>query len=173
VPPAALPELRRVKVFLLYGPRARGGGRASGLEYFRPGSPEHHDWLDERMESSIVIFDAANYLLISDLWSLKSLMHEFGHAWHLEHWPEDRPDIFDAWQTALNSGRYQTVRPEDRGTHAPNYAAQNHLEYFAELTATYFVGNTYYPRDRAALGTYDPDGLALVERLWGIAEGPR
>jgi hypothetical protein len=60
------------------------------------------------------------------------------------------------------------VREEDKGTHNPNYAAQNHLEYFAELTATYFAGNSYFPRDRAALKTYDMAGYALIEKLWGI-----
>ena len=35
---------------------------------------------------------------LTDHWALKTLVHEFGHAHHLEHWPEDRADIFDAWQ---------------------------------------------------------------------------
>ena len=108
---------------------------------------------------------------LTDHWALKTLVHEFGHAHHLEHWPEDRADIFDAWQAAMKAGLYKTVRPDDAHTHNPNYAAQNHLEYFAELTATYFVGNSYFPRDRAALQSYDPAMHALLEKLWGIG-GP-
>ena len=64
------------------------------------------------------------------------------------------------------------MREEDKGTHNPNYAAQNHLEYFAELTAMYFVGANYFPRDRAGLKAYDPAGYALVETLWGLNDVP-
>ncbi len=168
LPANSLPELRRVKVFLLHGPQAKAGGRENGLEYFRAEAPQHWGWLDARMASSIVIFNAANYVRLTDQWALKSLLHEFGHAQHLEHWPEDRADIYDTWQDAMKGGLYQAVREEDKTTHNPNYASQNHLEYFAELTTTYFAGNTYFPYDRAALNRYDPAGHALIERLWGI-----
>jgi hypothetical protein len=120
------------------------------------------------MASSIVIFNADNYARLSEFWALKALVHEFGHAQHLEHWREDRADIFDNWQSAMARGLYQVVRDEDKGTHNPNYAAQNHLEYFAELTAMYFVGANYFPKDRAGLKAYDPAGFALIETLWGL-----
>ena len=148
LPAAALPDLRKLKIFLMVGSKATGGGRNNGLEYFRAEAPRIttgsiHGWAE-----SIVIFDAENYVKLSDSWAIKALVHEFGHAQHLEHWPEDRADIYNTWDHAMHAGLYQTVREEDKGTHAPNYAAQNHLEYFAELTAIYFVGAGYFPRDR-------------------------
>jgi hypothetical protein len=170
LPAAALPDLRRLKIFVLYGPEAKAGGRAEGLEYFPAQAADHQDWLDPRMERSIVIYCAANYTRISEFWALKALVHEFGHAQHLEHGPEDRAEIHDTWSHARAAGLYQVVREEDRGTHRPNYAAQNHLEYFAELTAMYFVGANYFPRDRAGLKAYDPAGHALVEAVWGLHE---
>lgn len=172
LPAATLPDLRKVKVFLMYGPKATAGGRGNGLEYFRSISPKHHDWLDPRMASSIVIFDAANYRDISDLWATKALFHEFGHVHHLEHWPEHRADIYDTWEHAIKAGLYQVVREEDKGKHLPNYAAQNHLEYFAELTAMYFASINYFPYDRAGLKQYDPEGYALIQKLWNIADCP-
>jgi len=51
------------------------------------------------------------------------------------------------------------------------YAAQNHLEYFAELSCAYFVGCNYAPFNRAELKEYDPAGFALIEALWQ-ANGP-
>jgi Mlc titration factor MtfA (ptsG expression regulator) len=168
LPETALPDLRRLKVFLMHGPQAKGGGRSNGLEYFQANSPRHWDWLDARMASSVVIFNAANYAKLTEHWALKSLMHEFGHAQHLEHWPEDRADIYDTWQTAMKAGLYKVVREEDKDTHNPNYAAQNHLEYFAELTVMYFVGANYFPKDRAGLKAYDPAGYGLVEKLWRL-----
>ena len=122
------------------------------------------------MSSGIVIFHAANFNQLSDFWALKALVHELGHAQHLEHWPENRSDIYDTWKHAMESRLYQVVRAEDKDSFNPNYAAQNHLEYFAELTATYFVGNQYYPRDRASLKGYDPEGHALIEKLWKIPQ---
>jgi hypothetical protein len=172
LPAAALAGLRQLRVFLLFGPRAKGGGRTHGLEYFPISAPKHHAWLDPRMGRSIVVYNADNYRKLSEPWAIKSLIHEFGHAQHLQHWPEDRADVYDAWAHAIDAGLFQTVREEDRGTHNPNYAAQNHLEYFAELTAMYFVGAEYFPRDRAGLSAYDPDGYDLVEKLWGLRGRP-
>ena len=148
------------------------GGREEGLEYFRADAAQDQDWLDPRMARSIVIWSAPNYAKLSESWALKSLVHEFGHAQHLEHWPEGRADIYDTWDRAVKAGLYQVVREEDKGTHNPNYAAQNHLEYFAELTAIYFVGAHYFPYDRAGLKAYDPAGYALIETLWGLNEAP-
>ena len=70
----------------------------------------------------------------------------------------------------MKAGLYQVVREKDEDTHLPNYAAQNHLEYFAELTAMYFAGANYFPYDRAGLKEYDPAGYALVQKLWSIAD---
>jgi hypothetical protein len=80
--------------------------------------------------------------------------------------------VHDTWAHAIDAGLFQTVRKEDQGAHNPNYAAQNHLEYFAELTAMYFVGAEYFPRDRLGLRVYDPDGHDLVEKLWGFRGRP-
>jgi hypothetical protein len=170
LPGTALPDLRKVNLFVMYGPKASGGGRKSGLEFFRASSPKFNGWLDPRMASSIVVFDAANYVALSDLWALKSILHEFGHAQHLEHWPEKRFDMYDAWDHAMKSGLYQTVRDEDKGKPIVNYAAQNHLEYFAELTTMYFARANYFPYDRAGLKAYDPQGYALIEKLWKVNE---
>ena len=120
------------------------------------------------MNRSIVIYHAENFQKLSDLWAKKALVHELAHAQHLEHWPETKRDIFEAWDHAMKAGKYKAVREEDRSEHNPNYAAQNHLEYFAELSAIYFVGGNYFPRDRAKLKEYDPEGYALVERIWNV-----
>ena len=170
LPAASLGDLRKVKFFLMYGPKADGGGRDNGLEYFQRHAPEHFDHLDPRMAGSIVVYDAENYVRLTEFWAMKAILHELGHAQHLEHWPESHAEIYDTWKHAVDTGLYQTVLPGDRDAHLPNYAAQNHLEYFAELTAMYFLGCDYTPRDRAALKQYDPAGYQLIEKLWGIPD---
>jgi Mlc titration factor MtfA (ptsG expression regulator) len=170
LPPASLADLRGLKLFLLYGPKAGAGGRSSGFEFFRTGAAKSQAWLDPRMAPGIVIFNAENFAKLSELWAVKGLVHEFAHARHLESWPENRADIYDTWDRAMKAGLFQTVREEDKGEHHPNYAAQNHMEYFAELSAMYFVGANYFPRNRAGLKAYDPAGYALIESLWGVNE---
>lgn len=173
---AALPRpaharLEGLPIFLMYGPKAEGGGRDNGLEYFQKNAPEHHPNLDPRWGGCVVIYSAENYLWLSDFWARKALVHEFAHAHHLEQWPEDQPNILAAWRNAMKRGLYRGVK-DDRGQKLDRaYAAVNQLEYFAELSCMYFVGCNYQPFTRAELKAYDPVGYALVEKMWGVKKG--
>jgi len=169
LPESARPRLQRLTLFLMYGVASTAGGRDNGLEYFQATAPQHYPNLDPRMASSIVIYSAANYVWISRFWALKALVHECAHAHDLEQWPEFRRDIYEAWQHAEKLGLYRNVKDDAGATLEKAYAAQNHLEYFAEISCAYFVGCNYAPFNRAELKAYDPVGYALVEKLWGIA----
>ncbi len=168
LPPASHSRLQALPLFLMYGEKAKRGGRDNGLEYFQRIAPEHYPNLDPRMGGSVVIYSAANYVWLSDSWALKALVHEFAHAHHLEQWPEVQPDIYDAWDHARVSGLYRDVKDDAGKELAQGYALQNHLEYFAELSCVYFVGCNYYPFNREELKTYDPVGYAMIEEMWGV-----
>jgi dipeptidyl-peptidase-4 len=116
----------------------------------------------------VVIYSAANYARISDFWALKVLVHEFAHAQQLEHWPENQPDIVQAFEHAAVQGLYKGVKDDKGKVLDKAYAAVNQLEYFAELSCMYFVGCNYQPFDRKELEKYDPDGYAMVETMWGV-----
>lgn len=75
--------------------------------------------------------------------------------------------IVDAYNAAKASGLYLRVKNDKGGLIAKAYATHNQLEYFAELSAIYFVGGNYYPFDRARLIRYDPVGTQMLRRLWG------
>ena len=172
LPAASLTELRTVRIFLMYGPKAKGGGRSSSFQYFRPAAPKYSPYLDERMANSVIIFSAYNYAGLDDLWSVKGLVHELAHAWHLLHWKEKEPGIYDPWDAAIKAGLYKSdVAAEAKNIRTLRYAAQNQLEYFSELSAMYFVGCNYPPTNRAQLKVYDRAGYDMIERYWGIA-GP-
>ena len=47
------------------------------------------------------------------------------------------------------------------------YAANNHMEYFAEGTEAYFYRNDFYPFVRAELKEHDPVLHDLLEDIWG------
>lgn len=168
LPFSAQPSFQKLKFFVLYGEGSTNGGRDNGLEYFQKVAPDHFRELDPRMASSIVVYSATNYVWLSEFWALKALVHELAHAYHLEQWPELHPRIYDAWEHARKLGLYRNVKDENGKTLDQGYALQNHLEYFAELSCAYFVGCNYAPTNRAALRLYDPDGCALVEKLWGL-----
>lgn len=168
LPPSTQPRLLQLRLFLMLGEKAKAGGRNNGAEYFQKTAPLHQPSLDPRMASSIVIYSAENYVWLSDFWARKVLFHELAHAWHLEQWPEDQPDILKTYQAAMTAKRYRRV-PDDEGRILEQgYAATNQLEYFAELSCMYFVGCHYFPFDRAQLRQYDPAGHALVTRMWGL-----
>jgi hypothetical protein len=168
LPEPARAELRRIPLFLMYGPKARGGGRDNGLEYFQKDAPGHNPQIDPRWGHGVVVYCAENYVKISEFWALKALVHEFAHAYQLAHWPEDQPDIVRAWENANARGLYRDVKDDQGKTLPLGYAAVNQLEYFAELSCMYFVGCNYHPSDRAELEAYDPEGWRMVRAMWGL-----
>ena len=92
-------------------------------------------------------------------------------AQQLEQWPEDQPDIYQAWKNAMKLGLYRKVKNDRGKTVKKAYAAVNQLEYFAELSCMYFVGCDYQPFDRKELQRYDPVGYAMIEKMWALNNG--
>jgi hypothetical protein len=170
LPSPARPRLQKLPIFLMYGPKAKGGGHDNGAEYFQRNAPEHHKHLDLRWKSCVVIYSAENYVHLSELWSVKLLAHEFAHAHHMEQWPEKQPDILQAWNHAIECGLYRKVKNEEGKVLDTGYATKNQLEYFAELSCMYFVGCNYPPVNREELKTYDSVGYDMIEKIWGVRE---
>ncbi|MBO7392530.1 MAG: hypothetical protein J6U77_08530, partial [Verrucomicrobia bacterium] len=106
-PQAAHPVFKNLKLFLMGGKSMKGGGYDSGGEYHQKVSPDFYKYLDPRMASSVVLYSAENYDWLSDFWSLKVILHEFSHAYQLEQWPEDKPEIVKAWEHAKEQGLYK------------------------------------------------------------------
>ncbi len=164
-------ELVGMDFYLLWGKSSPLGGRSSGMNYIRRGEPGRYPHLDPRWEHAIIIFSAENLLFLDELWSRKALMHELAHAWHLSQWPEKHPPVMEAWKRAEASQLYREVMDYKSRRLPVAYACKNQLEYFAELSAMYFVGGDYEPFNRDGLKAYDPGGCAMVEALWEV--GPR
>jgi hypothetical protein len=167
LPKRARDRLVKVPFFLMYGPKAEGGGRNNGLDYFQKNAPDFHQKLDRRWRDAIVVYCAQNYLDITDLWARKALFHEFAHAYQLEQWPEKQPDILRAWENARNKDLYRDVLDvETKNRLERAYALTNQLEYFAELSCMYFVGCNYEPSGRNQLKDYDPVGYKMIRKMW-------
>lgn len=174
---ALLPEashacLKTVKVFLMYGPKAKADGRDNGAEYHQVTAPACYETLDPRWGHGLVVYCAENYVWLSEFWALKVTVHELAHVYQLAQGPEDQPDIVRAYDHAMRGNLYRQVR-NDRGEVLDKaYAIQNPLEYFAELSCMYFTGCDYPPRTRAELKAYDPVGYAMIQKMWGMKDAP-
>ena len=166
LPAQAKTELKQLNVFLLWGEAAPKGGRKNGMSFIRLGEPDNYHYLDPQWENAVVVYSAENLMYLNELWTRKALFHELSHAWHILNWPEKHPPIYQSWERAKNTSRYTQVK-DIKGTVIESaYARKNQLEYFAELSAMYFVGGNYFPYDKAGLKKYDPEGYAMVEALW-------
>ena len=55
LPAKASKQLGGIPFFLMYGPKAKNGGRNNGLEYFQKNAPRQHPELDRRWGDAIVI----------------------------------------------------------------------------------------------------------------------
>lgn len=163
-------HLEKQQFWLLYGPKSQLGGHGNGLAYFRPGSPKFDEKRHEDWNSAVVVYHAQNYASISDLWALKSVMHELGHAYQLEQWPEKEPHILAAYENAMKEKLYLNVKTEKGKTIEKAYATVNQLEYFAELTCMHFGECNYGPRKRVDLRSYDPVGYEMIRRMWKIGK---
>lgn len=163
-------HLVKQRFYVMYGPKATGGGRDNGIAYFRPGAPKHNANRDEDWNSVVVLWHAENYTKLTDLWALKSVLHELAHAYHLEQWPEKQPDLLDAYRRAMAGNLYRNVENNKGGVFKAAYATVNQLEYFAEVSCMFFAECNYKPYDRSEFKVYDPAGYEMVRKLWKIGD---
>jgi hypothetical protein len=132
------------------------------------------EWLTENgynpeKAGSVEIANAATFLKwIKDQPFM--VLHEFAHAYHHQVLGYDNPEVRQAYQQARAGGQYGSVL-RFSGQMERAYALNNDQEYFAELTECYFGTNDFYPFVRAELQQHDPEGLAMVRKLWGDEKG--
>jgi arylsulfatase A-like enzyme len=93
------------------------------------------------------------------------ILHELSHAYHHQVLSFDHPDIKTAYETARESGTYESVRRHNGKTEQA-YGITNHKEYFAESSEALFGRNDFYPFNRLQLKRHDPAMHALLIRLW-------
>jgi hypothetical protein len=168
IPESSHGYLMSIGFYIMIGPRSKLGGEDNGLRYYTRNGDSKLLLGDKRWAHSVVIFSVENFLALSDLWAKKAVMHELSHAWHYKNWNDNYPVLKDAWLSARHRGLYLSQEDVDGKILQPAYASTNEKEYFAELSAIYFVGGNYYPLQREELKAYDPVGFSMVEHVWGL-----
>ena len=168
LPHNSLRKLKTLKIFLMLGESSLHGGKKSGMRFVRRGETKKRLHYDNRWEHSVVIYSAKNLMYLTDMWAKKALTHEFSHAWHIMHWPDKHAQILKPWKNAKSKNLYTNVKDYKNRIKPKAYAIKNNLEYFAELSAMYFVGGDYFPYEKIKLTKYDPMGVAMVKNLWSV-----
>jgi hypothetical protein len=166
LPPQASNMIRGLNFYLMWGNTSPLGGMRSGLRTVLHGGANSLPLYDPAWDNAVVIYNAPFFL--ASEWAHKTLTHEIAHAWHLKQWPAKYAPILASWQHAKNIGLYRNVVDYRGKNVASAYALNNQMEYFAEISAIYFVGGHHFPFDRAGLKQYDPEGYRMVETVWNV-----
>ena len=107
------------------------------------------------------------------------VLHELCHLYHDLALPGgfENPDVKAAYNHAMAAGLYvNTAYRLDKNTvidhyddyyHRKVYATENQMEYFSEICEAYWGENDYFPFNYEDLKAYDPQGFALMEKVWG------
>lgn len=164
LPPHSRGQMRSIQYYLMTGLRSPHGGLKGGMRYVAIGS--RNPLWDSRWLGGIVVYSADNLMAMSATQARRALAHEMAHAWHLTRWSSREPGIYGPWEAAAGRGLYKNIKDYKGRTIESAYAIKNQAEYFAELSAAYFVGLHYEPFDRNRLQAYDPAGYRMVEQFW-------
>lgn len=166
LPANAARQLKKLDIYLMKGEKSSVD--EGGMSYIRPGEPRNYYYLDPGWQHAIVIYSAKTFMYLDEVWAKKALMHELAHAWHISNWPQRHPPIYNTYLNAKDNDLYRNVDDYKGRKIETAYALKNQMEYFAELSAMYFVGGNYYPYSVKDLKHYDPLGFQMLETLWGI-----
>ena len=154
-----------IRYYIFIGDESRTGGRHGGQWYFR-----ESDSMPDRFDNSIVVRSAKDYLTrYKGARPVQTAVHELSHAYYYYNIKESYYQNKKAYESALEHRLYLNVKYKNGGIRKKAYALKNNREYFAEISKIYFAGSPYYPFNRQQLKDYDPQGYAVVESVWGIA----
>ena len=138
-------------------------------------SPQYHpgaDWLkehgyDAKMAKCVQIpsakyFVGAGFQMHQPL----AVLHEMSHAYHDQVLGFDDKEIKDAYDKFKASGKYEKVL-RSSGRMERHYGLTNPMEFFAEMTESYFGANDFFPFNQGELKQQEPDIFALMQKIWG------
>jgi len=163
VPTDKVRRLQQVPLWL-----DRTHGKLKSMQY-HPSA----DWLKENgydtaLAKCVHIPDAAYFssaeIQFQQPWAV---LHELAHAYHDQVLSFDNPEIRAAWEKFKEGGKYKSVLHMN-GRMRPHYGLTNQMEFFAEMTETYFGMNDFFPFNRVELQREEPELAALIGRMWGV-----
>lgn len=98
------------------------------------------------------------------------VLHELAHAYHDQVLGFDNAKVEAVWKKFKESGKYKSVLTSP-GPMREHYGLTNPMEFFAEMTESYFGSNDFYPFVAGELKQSEPETFALMEEIWGKLPG--
>ncbi|GAB3048417.1 hypothetical protein GCM10027185_60430 [Spirosoma pulveris] len=97
----------------------------------------------------------------------EAVLHENAHGYHDKVLTNgfNNTMVIEAYTNSMKTGKYESV-DYIRGGKQKHYATTNAIEYFAEMTESYFGTNDYYPFTREQLKAFDPIAFELMQKVW-------
>ena len=114
-----------------------------------------------------------HYVSWSDQNQPYMVLHELCHLYHDQALSGgfENPDVKAAYNHAKNEGMYRNTpyRLDSKTVYNIDvaYAMNDQQEYFSEICEAYWGENDYYPFNYEDLKSYDTQGFALMEKVWG------
>ncbi len=174
-------RLHQIKLRMPAGPVAKLQQVPIFIDRAHPlGNAHYHpeaDWLDERgydpeLAQAIHLTHAGGLIReASRPYSTSVILHELAHAYHDLVLGFEHPDILAGYRKFCDSRKFDEVDLLS-GRRKPHYGLTDHKEYFAEMTETFFVGNSYYPFNHFQLYHEHPKSYELIARIWGVESSP-
>lgn len=93
------------------------------------------------------------------------ILHELAHAYHDRVLGFEEPRVKEAFERYKKSGRGEKTLLHN-GTRVKHYALTNQMEFFAEMTESYFGSNDFFPFNRAELKESEPEIYELMQHVW-------
>ena len=97
------------------------------------------------------------------------ILHELAHAFHDQKLSFDEPRIKAAHEKFKQSGHGDATLLYN-GKRVKHYGLTNPMEFFAEMTESFFGVNDFYPFNRAELQEAEPELLQLLTEIWTAPE---
>jgi alpha-L-fucosidase 2 len=97
------------------------------------------------------------------------VLHELAHAYHDQYLGYDEARIRDAYAAYKKSGHGDSCLLVT-GEKVRHYALTNQMEFFAEMSESYFGFNDFYPFNRGELMQAEPGIYHLLLDIWGPVE---
>lgn len=137
-----LAKKKNLKFFIMYD---RFNSR-KGMSYIRNNQSNWDRGITKQMNISIIIHNPKNFASSLKEDARHNIIHEIAHFYHLENYGASYEPIWRCF--LLNKRKYEG-----------QYAAVNHMEYFAETSALFFSRPYQLAKD-------DPFTTELLRGLW-------
>jgi len=142
-------------------------GELTSMQYHSEAAWLKENGYDEKLAKCVHIPSIDDFLQPFDILRMPwVVLHELAHAYHDQVLGFEEPRVKAAWQKFRDSGKYNSVL-NSPGNRREHYGLKNQMEFFSEMTESYFGSNDFYPFVTGELKVTEPEIFALMEEIWG------